>query len=73
MLAAGKEGGKRGSLSLPDGKLVLYKSIKNEDGTISIVDKSASGTSQNNIIGVFRNDENGQTFSENPAYFDEVD
>ena len=73
LLAAGKEGGKRGSLSLPDGKLVLYKSIKNEDGTISIVDKSASGTSQNNIIGVFRNDENGQTFSENPAYFDEVD
>ena len=37
------------------------------------MDKSASGTSQNNIIGVFRNDENGQTFSENPAYFDEVD
>ena len=70
MLAAGKEGGKRGSLSLFGGKLVSYKSIKNEDGTISIVDTAGTGT---NIIGVFRNDENGQTFSENPAYFDEAE
>ena len=69
LIAAGKAGGKRGTLTY-DNRMILYKTRKNDDGSVSIIDVSSAGNSQGNIIGVFRTDKGGnQIFSENPDYF----
>ena len=69
LMQSSKDGGKRGTLTYGD-RTILYKTIKNDDDSISVIDVSSAGDSQGNIIGVFRTDSGGnQIFSENPDYF----
>ena len=56
-------------LSRQKAKIILYKTRKNDDGSVSIIDVSSAGSSQGNIIGVFRTNGGNQIFSENPDYF----
>ena len=63
---------KRGSLSY-NGNTILYKTVLNSDGTISVVDISRAGSNQGNLIGVATvNSSNQLVFAENPDYFDEA-
>ena len=67
LMTKGTAGGNFGLLTLGN-KVVAYQTIDNDDGSVSIIE-SAGGSSQGNIIGVFRTDSGGQIFSENPDYF----